>query len=247
MTPVVLVVAGVDSGGGAGMLRDCATAHDLGVSVRVAVTAVTAQDDQGVRAVHLIPPEIVAAQIAAAGPIGAIKIGMLGTAAIVAAVAGSLPAKAPIVLDPVLQSSSGHCLLDPPGVRALVRNLIPRATLLTPNMPELFTLGELLGLSDHGETAIVAALQHAGTQAVLVKGGHAGDTATCEDRLYWQHAEVVSFSSRRLPGSLRGTGCQLATGIAAELARGKELPDAIHAARDLLRGRFEASIRHALR
>ena len=119
MSKAILVIGGVDSGGGAGILRDYSTARNLGVQVRVAVTAVTAQDDEGVHALHPMPPEIVAAQIASTGPVGAVKIGMLGTAAIVAAVVQALPAAVPVVLDPVLRSSSGHDLLDSQGLHAL--------------------------------------------------------------------------------------------------------------------------------
>lgn len=238
MSTAILVIAGVDSGGGAGMLRDCATARDLGVPVCVAVTAVTAQDDEGVRVLHPMPPEIVAAQIASAGPVGAVKIGMLGTAAIVAAVAEALPVAVPVVLDPVLRSSSGFDLLDPQGLHALMLHLLPRVALLTPNLPELAAFGTLLGLHDGDEATIVRALQCAGASEVLVKGGHAATAAICEDRLYRPAGALVRFSSPRLPLSLRGTGCQLSTGIAAGLVQGLALEEAIEAARHVLRARF---------
>ena len=238
MSKAILVIAGVDSCGGAGMLRDYSTAHDLGVPVRVAVTAVTAQDDDGVHAFHPMPPEIVAAQIASAGPVGAVKIGMLGTADIVEAVVEALPFAIPVVLDPVLRSSSGHDLLERQGLHALMLHLLPRVALLTPNLPELAAFGTLLGLHDGDEATIVGALQCAGASEVLVKGGHAAAAAICEDRLYRPGGALVRFSSPRLPLSLRGTGCQLSTGIAAGLVQGLPLEQAIEAARHVLTARF---------
>jgi hydroxymethylpyrimidine/phosphomethylpyrimidine kinase len=241
VSAAVLVVAGVDSSGGAGIVRDLATAHELGAAVRVAVTAVTAQDDRGLQAVHHMPPDVVAAQIAACGPIGAIKIGMLGTAATLTAVAGALPDQVPVVLDPVLSSSSGYRLLDPAGLQALVTRLLPRIDLLTPNLPELAAFGTLFGLPGDDEAAIVGALQRAGSPAVLVKGGHDDAARDCEDRLYLREGDMLSFSSQRFPMSLRGTGCQLATGIAVQLARGDALADAIVAARRSVENRFMAA------
>ena len=242
VSATVLVVAGVDSGGGAGILRDCTTAQELGATVRAAVTAVTAQNDSGLRAIHHIPADIVAAQMVAAGAIDAVKIGMLGTADTVIAVAGSLPLDAPLVLDPVLDSSSGYCLLDPQGLRAMISLLLPRVTLLTPNLPELATLGAMLGVPNQDEATIVDALHHAGSPAVLVKGGHEEAATQCEDRLYTRHGAMIRFSSQRLPVSLRGTGCQLATGIAARLAHGDALEDAVATARRSVQSRFSAAV-----
>jgi len=157
--PVVLVIAGSDSSGGAGLIRDVQVLSDLGVDSLCAITAVTAQSDSQVRAVHLMPAELVRAQISAAlatRPVDAIKIGMLGNRAIVEAVAQCLPARTaiPIVLDPVLVSSSGGVLLDARGRTALLEKLLPQSTLVTPNVPEIAAL--LGSVEMHGLGQMVA-------------------------------------------------------------------------------------------
>lgn len=228
----VLLIGGLDSSGGAGLLRDVAAAAEQGVAARVAATAVTAQGAGGVRAVAPVPPEVIAAQIRAAGEVGAVKIGMLVDAARVAAVAGALP-RAPLVLDPVLAASAGGALLDGAGLAALLARLAPRAALITPNLPELAAIGAALGVSDP-----VAALLAGGCGAVLVKGGH-GAGAAAIDRLH-QPRGVTEFAAPRRAGDLRGTGCQLAAGIAAGLARGRGLAEAITAAKAAVSARFAA-------
>ena len=132
----VLVIAGLDSSGGAGVLRDCAVLAEYGLTARVAVTTVTAQGATGVTALHPVPPAVVAAQIAAAGSVRAIKSGMLANAGIVRTVARALPAGIPFILDPVLAASSGADLLNAAGRAALGQHLLARATLITPNLPE---------------------------------------------------------------------------------------------------------------
>ena len=243
MTRPVLLVGGMDSSGGAGLLRDTATLAGLGVPARVAVTAVTAQTDRAVTASHPVPPEVVAAQIAAAGPdIGAIKIGMLATAGIVEAVANALP-PAPLVLDPVLRSSSGADLLDPAGMALLMEKLLPRVFLLTPNLPELRMLAGLVGLKEGAAPErVVRTLLARGCDAVLVKGGHdEADTRSSADTLYRRDDEPVTFASPRYPGTLRGTGCQLASGIAGSLVLGFPLVEAISRAKGLIDARFVAA------
>lgn len=240
MTRPVLLVGGMDSSGGAGLLRDTATLAGLGVPACVAVTAVTAQTDHAVTASHPVPPEVVTAQIAAAGPdIGAIKIGMLATAGIVEAVVNALP-PAPLVLDPVLKSSSGADLLDPTGIALLLEKLLPRIFLLTPNLPELRALAEFMGLSAGEEPGRIAgALLARGCGAVLVKGGHdIADTRLSADTLYRPGEEPIVFASPRHPGTLRGTGCQLASGIAGGLALGLPIADAIRRAKGHVDARF---------
>ena len=239
MTRPVLFIGGMDSSGGAGLLRDCATAQDFGIAARVAVTAVTAQTDHAVDRVQMISPETLGAQILAAGRVSAIKIGMLGTAAHVAQVARHLP-DAPLVLDPVLVSSSGHVLLEPDGVALLLDRLVPRARVITPNLPELRALGGTLGMgADLSVAELASALLARGCGAVLVKGGH-DDGTFCEDWLYTPKAAPLCFRARRLSGSLRGTGCQLASAIAVGLAGGQDLCAAIEAARLAVLARFQA-------
>ncbi|OWU67059.1 hypothetical protein ATO2_16720 [Roseovarius sp. 22II1-1F6A] len=242
MTPRVLFIGGTDSSGGAGLARDIATAAQMGAETCIAVTAVTAQTDAAVTAVHPVPPHEVAAQVRAAGRVGAVKIGMLGSAEIVAAVANALPA-APLVLDPVLGSSSGHALLDDQGIDALISDLLPRTTLLTPNLPELQRLSHRLGLGEHvDEATCVSALIARGCQAVLVKGGHAVPGSYCEDRLYLARGAPRMFRGPRYETSLRGTGCQLASAISVTLGEGGDLYAAISKARSLVMSRFQRRV-----
>jgi len=224
----VLVIAGTDSSGGAGLTRDVATLTHLGAEAQCVVTAVTAQTDRELTAVELLPPSLVQAQIRAAlatRRAGAIKIGMLGSGAIVEAVADSLPppARLPLVVDPVLAASSGAELLDRPGRVALMQRLLPRVTLLTPNLEEAAVL--LASATASADAEIVAqgqALCARGAAAVLLKGGHAsGPLAT--DWLITREGCVRQFSVSRLVAQRRGTGCALAAAIAAGLASGLAL------------------------
>jgi hydroxymethylpyrimidine/phosphomethylpyrimidine kinase len=240
MSDRVLFIGGMDSSGGAGILRDAATAGELGARCCAAVTAVTVQSDRAVTAIHPIPPNEVAAQIHAAAErgIGAVKIGMLCSAATVEAVAAALP-DVPVVLDPVLASSSGHALLDREGIRAMLALLLRRTTLLTPNIPELRSLTAHLDLcgKDHERTH-VAALVDQGCPAVLVKGGHSENATSSEDRLYLGHDRVIAYPGSRFQAELRGSGCQLASAVAVHLARGNGLPVATELSKDLVRQRF---------
>lgn len=219
----VLVIAGTDSSGGAGLARDVATLERLGVGALAAVTAVTAQTDGEVRAVELLPPPLVVAQISAAlatRRAAAIKTGMLGNGAIVEAVAAAIPPRelVPLVVDPVLAATSGGTLLDDAGRAALVALLLPRATLLTPNIPEAaLLLGAAPASSAEEIIAQGRALCALGAAAVLVKGGHdAGADAI--DWLVTREGSVRRLAAPRLAVVRRGTGCALASAIAAGLA-----------------------------
>jgi hydroxymethylpyrimidine/phosphomethylpyrimidine kinase len=235
--PAVLVIAGSDSSGGAGLQRDLAVLHAVGVAHASAITAITAQTDDAVRAIHHVPPAIIADQIAAAfdcRDIRAIKIGMLGTKATVTAVAASLKARRdiPIVLDPVLVSSSGRALLDLEGLRAMRDLLFPMATLVTPNLPEMATLCGTTAAASEAEMAAQAQkLLELGPRAVLAKGGH-GDGEEALDLLVTRDAGVLRLSVPRLNASMRGTGCALSTAIAAGLASGKSLRESCKSAKE---------------
>jgi hydroxymethylpyrimidine/phosphomethylpyrimidine kinase len=244
MTAPVLFIGGMDSSGGAGLLRDAATAQSLSVPYRVAVTAVTAQSDMVVAECLSVPGSLVASQIALAlrGGISVAKTGMLGTADAVAAIAAALPPSIPLVIDPVLRASSGRELLDGAGIAALLELLLPRTTVLTPNLPELADIAARLGLAGMPEPRVVAALLGRGCAAVLVKGGHA-DGTVCEDRLYRLGKAVQPFRTPRLPATLRGTGCQLASAIAFGLAADLSLENAVAIARDVITKRLEAAAR----
>ena len=237
-TPAVLVIAGSDSSGGAGLVRDLRTLRDQAVEAVCAVTAVTAQSHSRVCDVHPVPPELIRAQILCAlqsGRVKAVKIGMLGTAGAVEAVAQALAEvpDIPVVLDPVLRSSSGGELLDEAGLRAMQQKLFPLTSLLTPNLPEAAVL---CGAQSQPRPDVPTRLAWAahllalGPKAVLVKGGHASD-AEAADLLAGADGARSWLASPRLPGSVRGTGCALASGIAAGLARDEPLEEACWIAR----------------
>ena len=227
----VLVIAGSDSSGGAGLARDLHTLAAFRTQALCAVTAVTVQSDSRVIAVHPLAPETVRAQIESAlatGRVGAIKIGMLGTGAIARAVAACLPPREqiPMVLDPVLASSSGAALLDAGGREALREGLVPRATLVTPNIPEA---AALLGTQPATTEEELLRQAHAwlalGASAVLIKGGH-GSTNEAVDLLVSAGGSPRRLIAARSARTHRGTGCALASGIAAGLAAGLELGEA---------------------
>ncbi|MBU2998604.1 hydroxymethylpyrimidine/phosphomethylpyrimidine kinase [Roseovarius nubinhibens] len=226
----ILTIGGTDSSGGAGLTRDAQVARDLGLTPRPVVTAVTAQTDAGVIAIHPVPPAMIAEQIAAAlatGPVGAVKIGMLGSLEAAEAVAQALAdCPAPRVLDPVLKASSGGALGGP----EMLRPLLPGLTLLTPNLAEAAELsGGAEAQNDTHREMQGAGILGLGVQAVLIKGGHgAGDESI--DYLYGV-GDPRSYAAPRLKRGRRGTGCSLATAIACHLARGESLPISCGAAR----------------
>ncbi|MCV2878453.1 hydroxymethylpyrimidine/phosphomethylpyrimidine kinase [Sedimentimonas flavescens] len=237
----VLLIGGMDSSGGAGLLRDAQALEQAGCHARVAVTAVTAQTNRGLLASQPMAPEMVAAQIRAAlacGPIRAVKIGMLGTASIVAAVAEELP-DLPIILDPVMATSSGGALLDYAGLSAMIA-FLPRVLLLTPNLPELAVIAAHLGPETGTIEASARKLLAHGAQHVLVKGGHAEEIAAT-DLLFSADAQPVPFTAPRIPKSLRGTGCYLASAIAARLAQGAPIETACAEAKAALHSLFTES------
>jgi hydroxymethylpyrimidine/phosphomethylpyrimidine kinase len=226
-----LSIAGSDSGGGAGIQADLKAFSAFGVYGATALTAVTAQNTCGVLAVEVLAPALVAAQIAAVLDdiqIDAVKLGMLANAEVITAVAGALGSFAgPMVLDPVMVAKSGDALLCDDAVAALIRDLLPRAGLLTPNLPEAARL--LNGAQARDVDAMVAqgrALMALGAQAVLIKGGHA-EGAICCDLLITPDA-VHRFEAARQPtGNTHGTGCSFSAAIAAELAKGQTLCSAV--------------------
>lgn len=244
--PAVLVIAGSDSSGGAGLGRDLRTLADLGVAAVYAITAVTAQTHGRLLSVHHVPPEVVRAQILAAresAAVGAIKVGMLGTAATVRAVAESLPegGAIPLVLDPVLLSSSAGVLLDAEGRAEMRARLFPRATLLTPNIPEAASLCGAVPATDREALLGQArALLAEGPRAVLLKGGH-GEGAEALDLLLQADGAPQWLSSPRLEARCRGTGCALASAIAAALASGAAVEDACRSGKRYVHSLLAAS------
>lgn len=235
----VLVVAGSDSSGGAGLCRDIETISALGLRSAAAITAITVQTHDRVEQVQPVDPALIAAQMRAAfaaNHVGAVKIGMLGMAGAIDAVAAVLAEHAtlPMVLDPVLVSSSGHMLLQADAVAGLRSKLMPLCRVITPNLPELAALTATFEAGDADEAVRQAGLLiRDGACAVLVKGGHAsGRQAT--DILVEQGGAPTPFSMMRLAATMRGTGCALASGIAAGLACGQPLTTAVERAKRLV-------------
>ncbi|SEN55850.1 hydroxymethylpyrimidine kinase /phosphomethylpyrimidine kinase [Roseovarius tolerans] len=230
MIATALTIAGSDSGGGAGIQADLKTFSALGVYGTSVITAVTAQNTRAVTDVHPIPNASVAAQIAAVlGDIrvDAIKIGMLGDAALTKTVARALEGyRGPVVLDPVMVAKSGARLLPDAARAALIAQLLPRADLLTPNLPEA---AALLGCSEAMNDAEMqnqgARLRVMGAKAVLMKGGH-GQGEICTDWLIAD--EVTRLNARRIATrNTHGTGCTLSSAIAAGLAKGLTVSKAV--------------------
>ncbi|MFO1105412.1 MAG: bifunctional hydroxymethylpyrimidine kinase/phosphomethylpyrimidine kinase [Amaricoccus sp.] len=244
-TPIALTIAGSDSGGGAGIQADLKTFSALGVYGASVLTAITAQNTQGVTALAEVAPSMVQAQLDAVLDdlaVGAVKIGMLFSPAIVAAVAAGLARTvAPVILDPVMVAKSGDALLQPPAVAALVDRLLPRATLLTPNLPEAARLlGEPEAANPEEAAAQGRRLLALGPGAVLMKGGH-GRGPACTDLLVTE-AGIVGFEAPRLATrNTHGTGCSLSSAIAAGLARGLPLVEAVGAAHAWLNAAIRAA------
>lgn len=235
MSGRVLIVAGSDSGGGAGIQADIKTVTMLGGYAATAVAALTVQNTLGVTDVLAVPPAFVQAQMRAVlDDIGAdaVKTGMLGDAAMVAAVADVLEAypRIPIVIDPVMVAKGGARLLDAAAVGAVKARLLPVATLLTPNTPELEALTGRTITSEAEAVAAGRLLIDAGASAVLAKGGHL-DGDEVADWLLTAGAEQRFASPRIATRHTHGTGCTLASAIACGLAKGLPLVDAVVTAR----------------
>ena len=243
---IALTVAGSDSGGGAGIQADLKTFSALGVYGASVLTAITAQNTRAVTAVHAVPVEVVGAQLDAVFDdlaVGAVKIGMLGDAALIEAVARRLNAvDVPVVLDPVMIAKSGAALLPEAAVTALRDRLLPRADLLTPNLPEAARLLEVAQAATEEEMiAQGRALLALGARAVLMKGGH-GKGAACVDLLILPETEPLRLEARRLEtANTHGTGCTLSAAVAAERAKGADLASAVRAAHGYLQGALAAA------
>ena len=236
--PCCLTIAGSDSGGNAGVQADLRTFHAYGIHGCTAFAALTAQNPFGVSAIHAVPPDFVAAQLDAVLDvyrIRALKTGMLATADVIEAVADRLASRPEIakVIDPVMVATSGARLIDGSAIDVLKAKLLPLATVITPNIPEAEVLS---GRSITSRAEVREAARRLNGEygsAVLVKGGHAvGDLAAAEDTLF----DGSDFSAYTMPWidrpvSTHGTGCSLAAALAAELALGRALPEAVAGAK----------------
>lgn len=243
--PRVLSIAGSDSGGGAGIQADLKTIAALGCYGMTAVTALTAQNTLGVRSIHGVPPQMLRDQIdAVIEDVGAhaVKIGMLHSPEIVLTVAEAIDRHAltSVVLDPVMVATSGAVLIDGPAIAVLVRELFRRAMVVTPNLDEASLL---VGRPINDERAMEEAAREMirlGAQAVLLKGGHlAGDVisdllVTLDDQIHWMRAPRIATSNTH------GTGCTLSAAMAAYLALGRPLQEAVISARAYVRAALAA-------
>jgi hydroxymethylpyrimidine/phosphomethylpyrimidine kinase len=232
--PRALTIAGSDSGGGAGIQADLKTFAAFRVFGMSVLTAVTAQNSLGVQGVFDLPPQFVARQIdSVLGDFGAdaVKTGMLSTAPIVEAVAERLRhwRAGPVVVDPVMIAKSGDPLLQPEARAALVRALLPLATVVTPNLPEAAALADRPVDSEIDMEEAARRILTLGPQAVLVKGGHLKESAT---DILWDGRTLTRFPAPHLDTPhTHGTGCTYASAIAANLARGRDLVEAIRDAK----------------
>ena len=232
MTAIAVTIAGSDSSGGAGIQADLKTFSALGVYGASVITALTAQNTRGVSGIHDVPPAFITAQIDAVFSdleVGAVKIGMLSQPAAIKAVAAGLKRYEvkKVVLDPVMVAASGDRLLAPEAVEVLRRELIPRATLITPNLPEAAALLDTMEATTEPEMKDQAQqLLDLGAKAVLLKGGHATGAESVDFLV--EPTSVARLAADRIPTvNTHGTGCTLSSAIAAGLAKGLSIAEAV--------------------
>jgi hydroxymethylpyrimidine/phosphomethylpyrimidine kinase len=251
-TPIALSIAGSDSGGGAGIQADLKAFARCGVHGTTAVTAITVQNTVGVRAVHMVAPEIVLEQVrAVVADIGvdAVKVGMLGTADTARAVARALeelPLHTPVVVDPVMVAESGARLLEPDAQRVLIEEILPRATVATPNLPEARALMEVSSTGSGGgggldggderddeAEALARAVLALGPRVVVLTGGHRRRAADLfiDGQTGWETVEIPG--DRHPDGAAHGSGCTHSSALAAALALGQTPLEAARTARRL--------------
>lgn len=246
-TSIALTIAGSDSGGGAGIQADLKTFSALGCYGASVITALTAQNTRAVTMVEPASPAMIAAQMQAVFDdldVRAVKLGMLGGPAAIAAVAEGLHGQGlPVVLDPVMVAKSGDTLLPPEAIETLRDLMLPLAALLTPNLPEA---ARLLGTAPATTEAQMAdqgrALRELGAQAVLMKGGHA-EGPSCTDLLVTANGLTRLSAPRQATRNTHGTGCTLSAAVAAGLAQGQPLENAVRQAHAYLQAAIAAADR----
>ncbi|MFG1432222.1 bifunctional hydroxymethylpyrimidine kinase/phosphomethylpyrimidine kinase [Xanthobacter sp. V2C-8] len=249
--PIALTIAGSDSSGGAGIQADLKTFSALGVYGASVITALTAQNTLGVTAIHDVPDDFIGAQMDAVFgdlAVKAVKIGMLSRPGAIRAVAAGLDRHGarPVVLDPVMVAASGARLLADEAVATLIADLLPRADLITPNLPEAAALLGVSPAADEDEMhAQALRLMAAGARAVLMKGGHGVGTESVD--LLVTPSGVSRFAApRHATRNTHGTGCTLSSAIAARLALGDDLVSAVAAAKAYITGAIDAADRLAV-
>ena len=242
--PTVMTIAGSDSGGGAGIQADLKTFSALGVFGTSTLTAITAQNTVGVSAVHEVPTEVIAAQIAAViTDIGAdaVKTGMLSSGAIVETVAEAIRrhAIANLVVDPVMVAKSGDRLLREEAIASIRNSLLPLATVVTPNIPEAEELTGQTISADADVRRAAASIVKMGAKSVVVKGGHRDGPPT--DVLY-DGQRFLEFTTERIPSTnTHGTGCTFASAVAVGLAHGLDTPAAVEQAKEYVTAAIRAA------
>lgn len=232
-----LTIAGSDSGGGAGIQADLKTFQERGVFGTSVIVAVTAQNTLGVQGIHKVPVEFVNEQlhsIFSDFSIGALKTGMLPDAEIMRAVAAELRKhpEIPVVVDPVMIAKGGAALMEDEATATLVREILPLATVLTPNLPEAEAICNMT--IESADDLLVAAkkIQAMGVKNVCIKGGHRLETHDAEDVLLCENGEVVRLSAKRIDTvRTHGTGCTYSACITAELAKGRSVKEAVTTAK----------------
>ncbi len=246
-TPITLSIAGSDSGGGAGIQADIKAISATGGYACTVITATTAQNTLGVTDVHAIPLDHIEAQLDAVFTdlnVQAVKIGMLANAEIIQLIARKLRQYQPkhIVLDPVMVATSGDLLLQQTAIQTLIDELLPLATLITPNLPEAATLlNTNVPDSEQAIRELIPALQQLPTKAVLLKGGHLENLPDSSDWLI-ANGDVQTFTTPRIDTqNTHGTGCTLSSAVASYLAQGADLTSAVQQAKDYLTGAIAAS------
>jgi hydroxymethylpyrimidine/phosphomethylpyrimidine kinase len=251
MTPVALTIAGSDSSGGAGIQADLKTFAALGVYGASVITALTAQNTTGVTGIHQVPAAFVTAQIDAVFSdlaVGAVKIGMVADLSVIDAIAAGIDRWSPkhVVLDPVMVATSGDRLLASGAVDALRKKLIPRAALITPNLPEAAALlDEPVAASESGVEGQGQRLLAMGCRVVLIKGGH-GEGAESTDYLVTDTGTVTLSAPRIATKNTHGTGCSLSSAIAAGLAKGEDMEAAVRDAKTWITAAIAAADRFAV-
>jgi hydroxymethylpyrimidine/phosphomethylpyrimidine kinase len=240
--PIVCTIGTTDPWNAAGLGLDVRALTECGARAVSVVTGVSAQDARGVRSVHAVPAATIEAQFEAlaAAPIAAYRIGALPGLAAIGVVANRLAtASVPVVYDPVLAATAGGAFLDEAGIAALVSRLLPRASVVTPNLDEARRLTGVASIDDVDAMGVAArALVRLGAGAALVTGGHLRGAPI--DVLF--DGELRTFEAARLTGTMRGTGCLLADALAAALARGLALASAVEEARGYVRRKLQRAI-----
>jgi hydroxymethylpyrimidine/phosphomethylpyrimidine kinase len=247
-TPIALTIAGSDSSGGAGIQADLKTFAAFGVYGASVITALTAQNTRGVAGIHHVPADFVTAQIDAVFSdldVNAVKIGMVAQGTTIKAIVAALDRWSPkhVVLDPVMVATSGDRLLDQSAVEALRTGLIPRAALITPNLPEAAALlNEPVAMSEAAIANQGQRLLAMGCRMVLIKGGH-GQGAESIDYLVGGDGVIALAAPRIATNNTHGTGCSLSSAIAAGLAKGEELEPAVRHAKTWISAAIAAADR----